>query len=157
MTSGYPEAIPKAAWPSPTFPLSRAMSTHNSQRHHRRSRSPRYYSVSPDPQIRRRSRSPHSHRHHHRRSSHQHKDHKPVLPRVLPLHATPISRHDFETYKFMFGLYLDIQKQLVLEELPADETKGRWKSFVGKWYVTVAGFDLLQSGLLICSLILPAH
>lgn len=33
----------------------------------------------------------------------------------------------------MFALYLDIQKQLVLEELPEMEVKGRWKSFVGKW------------------------
>jgi len=33
----------------------------------------------------------------------------------------------------MFALYLDIQKQLVLEDLEADEVKGRWKSFVGKW------------------------
>lgn len=33
----------------------------------------------------------------------------------------------------MFGLYLDIQKKLVLEELSEDEVKGRWKSFVGKW------------------------
>ncbi len=54
---------------------------------------------------------------------------------VLPLHASILSKHDFETYKPMFGLYLDIQKQLVLEELPPDEMRGRWKSFVGKWYV----------------------
>ncbi|GME41092.1 hypothetical protein GTA08_BOTSDO06090 [Neofusicoccum parvum] len=33
----------------------------------------------------------------------------------------------------MFALYLDIQKQLVLEDLDGDEAKGRWKSFVGKW------------------------
>ena len=35
----------------------------------------------------------------------------------------------------MFELYLDIQKQKVLDELPHDEVKGRWKSFVGKWCV----------------------
>lgn len=33
----------------------------------------------------------------------------------------------------MFELYLDIQKQKVLDELSDDEVKGRWKSFVGKW------------------------
>jgi len=33
----------------------------------------------------------------------------------------------------MFALYLDIQKQLVLDELDEHEVKGRWKSFVGKW------------------------
>lgn len=32
----------------------------------------------------------------------------------------------------MFELYLDIQKQKVLDELSDDEVKGRWKSFVGK-------------------------
>ena len=35
----------------------------------------------------------------------------------------------------MFELYLDIQKQKVLDELAEGEVKGRWKSFVGKWYV----------------------
>lgn len=34
----------------------------------------------------------------------------------------------------MFELYLDIQKQKVLEEVPEEEVKGRWKSFIGKWY-----------------------
>jgi len=34
----------------------------------------------------------------------------------------------------MFALYLEIQKQLVLEDLPQNEARGRWKSFVGKWY-----------------------
>lgn len=33
----------------------------------------------------------------------------------------------------MFGLYLDIQKQLVLDELDEKEIKGRWKRFVGRW------------------------
>ena len=34
----------------------------------------------------------------------------------------------------MFGLYLDIQKHKILEDLPEDEVRGRWKAFVGKWY-----------------------
>ncbi|KAL8692832.1 MAG: hypothetical protein Q9218_002215 [Villophora microphyllina] len=33
----------------------------------------------------------------------------------------------------MFGLYLDIQKQLVLEELEEKEVKGRWRRFIGRW------------------------
>ena len=37
----------------------------------------------------------------------------------------------------MFELYLDIQKQKVLDELPNVEVMGRWKSFVGKWYVSI--------------------
>jgi hypothetical protein len=35
----------------------------------------------------------------------------------------------------MFATYLDIQKQKVLEDLDEVEAKGRWKSFIGKWYV----------------------
>jgi DNA phosphorothioation-dependent restriction protein DptG len=34
----------------------------------------------------------------------------------------------------MFAVYLDIQKQLDLEDLEENEVKGRWKSFVNKWY-----------------------
>lgn len=33
----------------------------------------------------------------------------------------------------MFTLYLEVQKQLDIHELPEDEVRGRWKSFVGKW------------------------
>jgi hypothetical protein len=34
----------------------------------------------------------------------------------------------------MFALYLDIQKGKILEELDETEAKGRWKSFLGKWW-----------------------
>ena len=34
----------------------------------------------------------------------------------------------------MLGLYLDIQKQIDIDTLDETEVKGRWKSFVGKWY-----------------------
>ncbi|MCJ1300174.1 hypothetical protein MMC08_002968 [Hypocenomyce scalaris] len=37
------------------------------------------------------------------------------------------------TYKPLFSLYLDVQKQLILEDLAEDEVRGRWKSFMGKW------------------------
>jgi len=33
----------------------------------------------------------------------------------------------------MFGLYLNIQKGKILEDLDETEAKGRWKSFLGKW------------------------
>jgi hypothetical protein len=49
------------------------------------------------------------------------------------LHASQLSKHDWDKYKPMFALYLDIQKQLVLEDLSESEMRGRWKSFVGKW------------------------
>lgn len=32
-------------------------------------------------------------------------------------------------------MYLDIQKGLWMEELGEEEVKGRWKSFVRRWYV----------------------
>jgi len=33
----------------------------------------------------------------------------------------------------MFASYLDIQKQIILEELDEREVRGRWKRFCGKW------------------------
>lgn len=35
----------------------------------------------------------------------------------------------------MFALYLDIQKQKILEDMDETEVRGRWKSFMGKWYL----------------------
>ncbi|KAL8704488.1 MAG: hypothetical protein Q9201_002363 [Fulgogasparrea decipioides] len=46
----------------------------------------------------------------------------------------------------MFGLYLDIQKHLVLEELEEKEVKGRWKRFVGKWLTSVRNRGELAEG-----------
>lgn len=40
----------------------------------------------------------------------------------------------------MFGLYLDIQKQIDIEDLDEAEIKGRWKSFVNKWYAGRSSF-----------------
>lgn len=119
---------------------SSTMSARDSRRYQRRSRSPRGYSDLPDSRDRQWSRSPRSHHH---SSSHQHKRPKPSLSVILPLNASPLSKQDFETYKPMFGLYLDIQKQLILEELADDEVKGRWKSFVGKWYENIFCFMTL--------------
>jgi len=36
----------------------------------------------------------------------------------------------------MFALYLDIQKNILIEDLSHDEIKGRWKSFINKWYAS---------------------
>ena len=36
----------------------------------------------------------------------------------------------------MFALYLDLQKQLDIDDMSREEAKGRWKSFVKKWYST---------------------
>ena len=52
----------------------------------------------------------------------------------LPFNARSLSRHDLSAFKQLFGTYLDIQKNLDIEDLEEDEVKGRWKSFIGKWY-----------------------
>ena len=79
-----------------------------------------------------RSRSPRPHHHHH--GSRKRKRSKPSAPVPLPFKASKLHRDDFEAFKPMFELYLDIQKQKVLGDLPLSEVKGRWKSFVGRWY-----------------------
>ena len=102
--------------------------------YHHRSQSP---SNATGHKVHPRSRSPTSHRHHHRHhhaTSHRQTGSKSKTPAILPFHASSISGRHYEDYKPMFELYLDIQKQKILEELPEDEVKGRWKSFVGKWY-----------------------
>lgn len=65
---------------------------------------------------------------------------------VLPFQARELSRRDLEVYEPMFAMYLDIQKGLLIEELPEEEVKGRWKSFTRKWYVL--GIVLLGGALL---------
>ena len=56
-------------------------------------------------------------------------------PRPLPFGARELSRHhDLEGYRPLFGLYLDVQKRIELADLEDQEVKGRWKSFVNKWY-----------------------
>lgn len=53
----------------------------------------------------------------------------------LPLNARALVKHDLKEFKRLFGLYLDIQKQIDIDELDDTEIKGRWKSFLGKWLV----------------------
>ena len=78
-----------------------------------------------------RSRSPNRDRHH---RSHRRRNKSPrgQLDQ-LPLGARPLSKHDLDSYRGLLGLYLDLQKQLDIDELSIDEVKGRWKSFYGKW------------------------
>ncbi|KAL9615937.1 MAG: hypothetical protein Q9160_009137 [Pyrenula sp. 1 TL-2023] len=80
------------------------------------------------------SRSPYrSPRHDSHHSRHKRRHHEAATIPVLPFSARPLSKHDLKTYEPMLALYLDIQKNILLEDLSADEVKGRWKSFVGKW------------------------
>ncbi|KAK3076396.1 hypothetical protein LTS18_013146, partial [Coniosporium uncinatum] len=107
---------------------SHAQSTERGSKHHRRdgrSRSPhRERKLS----HRQRSRSPS-----HKSSRHEKKHEQSSKPAILPLKARPLSKRDYDQHKAMFALYLDIQKQILLEDLDEREAKGRWKSFVGKW------------------------
>jgi hypothetical protein len=53
---------------------------------------------------------------------------------VLPYQARELSRRDLEVYEPMFAMYLDIQKGKFIEDMKEEEVKGRWKSFIHKWY-----------------------
>lgn len=114
-------------------------------RPHSRSRSPRR--SHPHHSQRRRSRSAErsrSHRHHHpaQHRSSNHGSAKPLTALenpyarllVLPYKAVNLTKRDLPAYTAMFASYLDIQKQIVLEELDDREVQGRWKRFCGKWY-----------------------
>lgn len=92
------------------------------RRRESRSRSPRRYHESSH-----RTRSPH--RHHHRR-----KRSPEDTPKGLPYNSRQLTKHDFQAFKPMFALYLDIQKGKILEDMDKTEVRGRWKSFIGKWY-----------------------
>lgn len=90
----------------------------------------------PERHPRSRSGSPHRHesrRHRHRSRSPRRHQNSTVPRKALPLGAREISRHDLSSFRPLFALYLDIQKQIDIEELDDNEVKGRWKSFVGKW------------------------
>ncbi|KAL5338681.1 hypothetical protein BJX70DRAFT_365905 [Aspergillus crustosus] len=114
-------------------------------RHRTRSRSPTRRShehrkhrhrEDSDRDLGRRHRHRHAHsdpRSHRRERERDHDSAAKPEPISLPLQARALTKRDLEIYEPMFSMYLDIQKGLVLEDLDADEVKGRWKSFVGKW------------------------
>jgi hypothetical protein len=93
--------------------------------HPSRSRSPRH-----SPQHYHRERSPHRHHHKRKRSPDPTSN---AAPKELPFNSRQLTKRDYEAFKPMFALYLDIQKGKILEELDETEAKGRWKSFLGKW------------------------
>ncbi|KAI6811202.1 hypothetical protein KC332_g11976 [Hortaea werneckii] len=120
------------------------------RRHHphssrKRSRSPRDHNRDHNV-TRQRSRSPHRrhhhppnehghrhHHHHHHRSKHPSPPIRIPIPVSLPFHARPLHKRDLATHRALFASYLDLQKGLDIDTLSADEARGRWKSFVGKW------------------------
>ncbi|KAF1920704.1 hypothetical protein BDU57DRAFT_509118 [Ampelomyces quisqualis] len=68
---------------------------------------------------------------------HRHKRHRSRSPQSkpvsLPYKAKPLSRRHYDDYKPLFQSYLDIQKQIQLDDLDEREVKGRWKSFTSRW------------------------
>lgn len=104
---------------------------HRHRRHSERKRSRSPYAHDRDEVKRRRSRSPHRSKSSHHHSHHHHRSQEP--PAKLPFKQPPLDKRDFEQYQAIFADYLDIQKQLNIDELSEHEVKGRWKSFLGKW------------------------
>lgn len=51
----------------------------------------------------------------------------------MPYKAKPLSKRQYDEYRPLFQSYLDIQKQIQLDDLDEREAKGRWKSFVSRW------------------------
>jgi len=101
-----------------------------SDRHKKRSRSPKDDRHHRDV-TRNRSRSPRRHHHH----SHHHHHHKSEAPKPvrLPFNQRELHRRHLEPYRNLFADYLDLQKGHDIADLTEDEVKGRWKSFMGKW------------------------
>lgn len=85
-----------------------------------------------------RSSSPARHQSHRQRSaddSHRRSTKSTSTPIALPYGSRQLSKHDYKVFRPMFASYLDIQKGKYLEDMDEIEAKGRWKSFIGKWYV----------------------
>jgi hypothetical protein len=62
----------------------------------------------------------------------------------LPYKAKPLSKRQYEEYKPLFQSYLDIQKNIQLDDLDEREAKGRWKSFISRWYACNLTISILS-------------
>ncbi|RAL15563.1 uncharacterized protein BO97DRAFT_468462 [Aspergillus homomorphus CBS 101889] len=108
---------------------------HHDRHHHHHRDTDTHHEHDRDNAERDRHRQRHHRRHHHHHphsSSHRTPD-TAQAPIILPYQSRELTKHDLAPYTPLFAMYLDIQKGLYLEELPEDEIKGRWKSFVRKW------------------------
>lgn len=121
--------------------------------HSSRSRSPpsrSHYSYQQSKGSREGSRHRGRHRHHHGRHErsqlHDRSQHEYSLRPVgapLPFGARSLWKRDLDWYRPLFAVYLDVQKRLDIESLNERELIGRWKSFIGKWYVLTRGTSTL--------------
>ena len=100
-----------------------AMADHHRRQHGHKSRSPRSLSPAKGHRSQHRGRSP----------CRLKRKHSPESNMALPFGSRSLTKHDFDLFKPMFALYLDIQKGKVMDDIEEKEAKGRWKSFIGKW------------------------
>jgi len=123
------ELPPSHINPTPTMPRSQTPEN-NRVPHDTHAPSPSKYTLH---DRKRRSRSPRrdEDRHRHKRHRSRSPEAKPVK---LPYKAKPLSKRQYEEYEPLFQSYLDIQKNIQLDELDEREAKGRWKSFISRWY-----------------------
>ncbi|KAF2153711.1 hypothetical protein K461DRAFT_115008 [Myriangium duriaei CBS 260.36] len=83
-----------------------------------------------------RSRSPrretgHHHRRHIRGEGRARHKHEPAVR--LPFAAKALTKYDLGSFRQLFATYLDVQKEILVEDLDEHELRGRWKSFMNKW------------------------
>jgi hypothetical protein len=129
--------------PSPLYSLTSTMPRSNSPAEGQQPPVPRVTSPSRDRESRHdRKRHHHAHRSRSPRrdgDEHRHKRHRSRSPKakpvILPYKAKPLSKRHYDDYKPLFQSYLDIQKNIQLDDLDEREAKGRWKSFTSRWYV----------------------
>lgn len=116
---------------------SRSPSIHRDDGDRKRSRSHRHRDRDRDIEDSRdKKRKGHHHHHHHRSRKHEDRPADPptaAAPQPLPFGSRQLTKRDLAHYEPVLGMYLDIQKNLILEDLSETEVKGRWKSFLGKW------------------------
>lgn len=62
----------------------------------------------------------------------------------LPYKAKPLSKRQYEEYKPLFQSYLNIQKNIQLDDIDEREAKGRWKSFISRWYACSPTTNILS-------------
>jgi hypothetical protein len=129
--------MPRRSWTTeeskaqlPSHGDSQSHEARSHKKHHRshRSRSPR------------RDDDGHRHKRHRSRSPHAPK------PVALPYKANPLSKRQYDEYRPLFQSYLDIQKQIQLDDLDEREIKGRWKSFVSRWYAPTSSDTFCKKG-----------
>ncbi|KAK0640968.1 hypothetical protein B0T16DRAFT_205135 [Cercophora newfieldiana] len=117
----------------------RASERDEEHRHHRHRENRQEAESRPDDRHEGRHESRNHHHHHHRshrdRDDHRKsKESKPEpKPKKLPYSARKLTNADLPVFRPLFAHYLELQKNLLIDNLDDTEVRGRWKSFMGKW------------------------